>query len=174
MKARMTRKISADQIIQAAMSFDMKKILERYCKDYDIPADMALEYEKELKRYLVLCASNPNINYIMKGPVDKLWHTFIIFTHEYADFCNQVAGHFIHHVPSAGQEKQSKPKKPDRFVEDYRKLFHKSPPRRAWPSRVNLLWGGMDDTEPDDGPYCRGTWDSATWCGSGMCGGGGG
>jgi hypothetical protein len=31
--------------------------------------------------------------------VDIGWHTFILYTHEYADFCNRIAGRFIHHVP---------------------------------------------------------------------------
>lgn len=31
--------------------------------------------------------------------VDPGWHAFIEHTHEYADFCEHVAGRFIHHVP---------------------------------------------------------------------------
>src|SRR5690242_15526602 len=31
--------------------------------------------------------------------VDIGWHTFILYTHEYAEFCDQIAGRFIHHVP---------------------------------------------------------------------------
>ena len=31
--------------------------------------------------------------------VDIGWHTFILYTHEYAEFCDRIAGRFIHHVP---------------------------------------------------------------------------
>ena len=31
--------------------------------------------------------------------VDVGWHTFILYTREYAEFCRQVAGRFLHHVP---------------------------------------------------------------------------
>jgi hypothetical protein len=31
--------------------------------------------------------------------VDIGWHTFILYTAEYAAFCEQIAGRFIHHVP---------------------------------------------------------------------------
>ncbi|MGH4005353.1 MAG: hypothetical protein ACRDSO_14740, partial [Pseudonocardiaceae bacterium] len=31
--------------------------------------------------------------------VDIGWHTFILYTREYASFCNRVAGRFVHHVP---------------------------------------------------------------------------
>jgi hypothetical protein len=36
------------------------------------------------------------------GPSDAVdigWHTFILYTREYAEFCSTVAGRFIHHVP---------------------------------------------------------------------------
>jgi hypothetical protein len=31
--------------------------------------------------------------------VDEAWHQFILFTREYAEYCNSVAGRFIHHEP---------------------------------------------------------------------------
>jgi hypothetical protein len=32
--------------------------------------------------------------------VDVGWHTFILHTREYAEFCVRVAGRFLHHVPT--------------------------------------------------------------------------
>lgn len=31
--------------------------------------------------------------------VDIAWHTFVLHTREYADFCSRIAGCFIHHEP---------------------------------------------------------------------------
>ena len=31
--------------------------------------------------------------------VDIGWHTFVLYTRDYAEFCDRVAGRFIHHVP---------------------------------------------------------------------------
>ncbi|WP_327042767.1 hypothetical protein OG400_11840 [Micromonospora ureilytica] len=31
--------------------------------------------------------------------VDIGWHTFILHTHDYAEFCHRIAGRFIHHEP---------------------------------------------------------------------------
>lgn len=31
--------------------------------------------------------------------VDAGWHTFILYTKEYAAFCDRIAGRFIHHAP---------------------------------------------------------------------------
>ncbi|MGK5673099.1 glycine-rich domain-containing protein [Micromonospora sp. URMC 106] len=36
------------------------------------------------------------------GPTDLVdigWHTFILHTHDYAEFCDRLAGRFIHHEP---------------------------------------------------------------------------
>ncbi|MEU8260438.1 hypothetical protein AB0C02_07435 [Micromonospora sp. NPDC048999] len=36
------------------------------------------------------------------GPSDLVdigWHTFILHTRDYADFCQRIAGRFIHHQP---------------------------------------------------------------------------
>lgn len=32
--------------------------------------------------------------------VDIGWHTFILYTRDYAQFCEHIAGRFIHHVPT--------------------------------------------------------------------------
>ena len=31
--------------------------------------------------------------------VDAIWHTHLLYTAEYANFCQQVFGQFIHHTP---------------------------------------------------------------------------
>jgi hypothetical protein len=36
--------------------------------------------------------------------VDIGWHTFILYTRDYAEFCDRVAGRFINHVPTDGEE----------------------------------------------------------------------
>lgn len=36
--------------------------------------------------------------------VDIGWHTFILHTTDYAQFCEQVVGRFVHHVPTTDGE----------------------------------------------------------------------
>jgi hypothetical protein len=43
---------------------------------------------------------NPeNICAMYSPKVDTIWHTHILFTKEYANFCTTVFGRFIHHTP---------------------------------------------------------------------------
>ena len=41
------------------------------------------------------------------GPSDLVdigWHTFLLHTRDYAEFCDRIAGRFIHHEPEDGSE----------------------------------------------------------------------
>lgn len=37
--------------------------------------------------------------------IDDMWHTFLLFTHEYTDFCHRYFGEYLHHVPTVKIEK---------------------------------------------------------------------
>ncbi|GAA2701228.1 glycine-rich domain-containing protein [Nonomuraea recticatena] len=49
--------------------------------------------------FLMACGANPGARLAPSPQVDVGWHTFILFTHDYTRFCNQVAGRMIHHAP---------------------------------------------------------------------------
>lgn len=36
--------------------------------------------------------------------VDIGWHTFVLHTRDYGEFCDCIAGHFIHHIPTDGAQ----------------------------------------------------------------------
>lgn len=50
--------------------------------------------------FLLLCASEPEGHYSPSKLVDVGWHCFLLYTQEYAAFCERIAGRFIHHAPS--------------------------------------------------------------------------
>ena len=54
--------------------------------------------------FLRLCAARPDGAYGPSPLVDVGWHTFILYTQEYADFCMRIAGQFIHHWPTDDDE----------------------------------------------------------------------
>ena len=49
--------------------------------------------------FLTVCAANPHEQFRPSKQVDLGWHQFILNTHDYAEFCDRIAGRFIHHVP---------------------------------------------------------------------------
>ena len=59
-----------------------------------------------LREYFHIC--NEGGNDFMSMPseaVDSAWHEFILFTRQYADFCNKAFGRFLHHTPAEGMSK---------------------------------------------------------------------
>ncbi|MCB1880160.1 MAG: hypothetical protein KDI54_08915 [Gammaproteobacteria bacterium] len=125
-----------NEVLEKAMSFQMDDVVQRYAQESDLPLEVARDHERELKRYLALYAINPDKTYGMRGQIDKLWHTFLMFTKEYAAFCDCVAGTFIHHVPNTSIPKIGTRKEYEQFLDDYEKIYGEPAPAELWP-RIN-------------------------------------
>ena len=90
--------------IKKVMDYKMPHVIARYCKDYKVSNKAAKRYEIELKRYLILAADDDEELDMFSAEVDNLWHTFLLFTKEYQEFCNVMFGKFIHHAPIVDQK----------------------------------------------------------------------
>lgn len=89
----------AIELLKKSHSFDFSDIIIRHHQQTDMPIDDIKLLVDELKKWLILCAIKPENSYMLVGKVDKLWHTFVLFTRQYEIFCQEIAGHFIHHEP---------------------------------------------------------------------------
>ena len=160
------RSVSIDPaLIEQAMTYPFDAIVERYELEEGVPHVIAREHEREVKRYLLLCAVNPTANYGMKGPVDKLWHTFLLFTVDYAHFCETIAGRFIHHVPASAQSR-SRSGAYELFLADYAATFGEPAPVHLWPRPPIKMPDGesADCSHGNCGPSCSPS------CGAEGCG----
>ncbi|MGH0004846.1 hypothetical protein ACQU0X_32695 [Pseudovibrio ascidiaceicola] len=96
--------VDARKRAAVAEQIDMSAVLTRYQKETGFSTDVVKAQQRELLRFLSLSAVVIRVgkSYGMAGAIDELWHTFVIFTRNYAQFCKQVAGCFLHHVPDTG------------------------------------------------------------------------
>ncbi|GAA3634468.1 hypothetical protein GCM10022420_004140 [Streptomyces iranensis] len=69
-------------------------------KDHDVALPLAERIAAQTAAFLAACANNTGRPLTPSKAVDIGWHTFLLHTRDYADFCQRVAGHFIHHVPT--------------------------------------------------------------------------
>lgn len=154
-----------DEVIKIADSYPLDEVVNRYAESEDIPVSAAAEHAEEVKRYLVLCALNPHKSYAMRGPIDEFWHTFISFTWTYTDFCNRIAGKYLHHFPNIQPRTRirysvnkgrrgevEKKKEPGGLREaylamlrDYETTFKSPAPSHIWPRPAT-------GEEPDNAP----------------------
>jgi hypothetical protein len=86
-------------------------VVRRYAKEHHASPPEAAEIFQEMLKYLYLsyraatdgpegfaCVVSPEIE-----KIDWMWHTFLLFTMDYADFCEDHFGFFLHHVPSEAE-----------------------------------------------------------------------
>ncbi|WP_437626139.1 glycine-rich domain-containing protein [Sorangium sp. So ce1151] len=85
---------------------------------------------RELARYLWLVESDRTRAYPMFSlRVDEAWHQFVLFTLEYADFCQRFFGRFLHHAPgNAPVTHAVREATWDEFVAAYSALYGEPPP----------------------------------------------
>ena len=134
-------------LIQRAHDVQIPRVLDRYRREKDVSADDAERHWAELLRYLVLRMLNPDARYpLASGPVDDLWHNFLLLTQEYAGFCEYVGGIFIHHHPGPSNptptEVEEAQRDFDTFLKEYKETYDESPPQRLWPriGEPGVLW----------------------------------
>lgn len=108
-------------------------MVARYIKDEGVGSAIAAVHERELKRFLALCAIY-GAPIGMRGEVDELWHTFLMFTQDYQRFCTEVAGGFIHHAPNDEDVSHEQARYAAlRFDAAYVAAFGTKPSEDVWP-----------------------------------------
>jgi len=80
----------------------------------------------EFKRYMALVGLGYRRLAMLNPEVDEVWHTFILFTREYAEFCQAAFGTFIHHVPRTSRSAIPEASGPS-FLDAYAEVFGEVP-----------------------------------------------
>lgn len=83
-------------------------VVRRYAKEHHASVEEAAEIFHETLKWLFLCyrgtidrpadggcAMTPDLE-----KLDWMWHTFVLFTRDYAEFCERYFGFFLHHIPT--------------------------------------------------------------------------
>lgn len=76
------------------------RLVARIVREERMSAEEADRVLVQALTFLKACALNPDAGLAPSQIVDVGWHTFILYTRDYAEFCHRVAGRFIHHTPS--------------------------------------------------------------------------
>jgi hypothetical protein len=59
------------------------------------------DVECEYRKFIYVSVKHPHEQLGMSGPVDVLWHEHILHTMDYVQLCLEVAGRYLHHIPTA-------------------------------------------------------------------------
>jgi hypothetical protein len=88
--------------VRDALAFEAPYLIEKLRKARIADSDAEAEaLFREAKRYLVMTqADDTRIWQMHSLRVDEAWHQFILFTAQYAEYCQRCFGRYIHHSPS--------------------------------------------------------------------------
>ena len=75
------------------------RLVRRIVQDDHIEQQLAERIVDQAVAFLYACARTTDTPLRPSKTVDIGWHTFILHTRAYAEFCDDVAGRFIHHEP---------------------------------------------------------------------------
>lgn len=92
--------LTSKNVLAQVMSYDLSLIRERFLKDHPELSSSLESIELLYRQYMYLCAIQPKMSLsVPSNEVDKFWHCHIIHTQAYQNFCNDIAGYFVHHAP---------------------------------------------------------------------------
>lgn len=75
-------------------------VLAQAISDFGWSKATAAKAEGWYDRFLELCYDNPGSTPpLLTAEADKLWHTHITFTQQYANYCNSILGFYLDHIP---------------------------------------------------------------------------
>ena len=80
------------------MDWTADDIVRRYCADHDATWSEGMACFNAFKQYMVVCAHSETV-LAPSEAIDDMWHTALLFTRSYQDFCHGRLGKFIHHQP---------------------------------------------------------------------------
>ncbi len=114
------------------MAYDHPALRERMELKYRWSKEKTNQLFDEMKKFLYLCATNDGA---MAPPeeIDEIWHNFILFTGDYAEFCRDMAGFFLHHQPlTQAQRTQSDGSMVENTLTAARRAFGDDLPEEYW------------------------------------------
>jgi hypothetical protein len=127
---------------QKINNYPFSQVREKILMEASIPAGLVDEAIDEFRKYFCLIARG-NASIGMLSPhVDEVWHTFILFTEDYAAFCADVFGRFIHHRPHLLSQPVGS-ESGEQFVRAYEEVYGELP--AVWGDRTSC---GSCDTKP--------------------------
>ncbi|HEY0623416.1 hypothetical protein [Sphingomonas sp.] len=142
-----------DDLVAPLMSYTNDAVLKRYAEDHKCSMEEAERVFTAWKQFAVTA-------HFMKGrktvsrTVDDMWHTFLLHSRSYADFCDRyLQGYFLHHEPTSDEKSPENYVSTREFAEGLFAEIDDSIWPKATPGLARCLSGG--DCRIDRPTRCR-------------------
>jgi len=149
-------------------------VILRIASDMRVSRQGAHRRFVELLKFLDVCALSSQT--VSPPPrVDHAWHEFIVFTRDYAEYCEERFGAFLHHDPTEAKDHEAYERAYDEATLRFGQLDRRIWPRPRAGSGGRGGGGSFGIGGGDGGGWFGGVFggDGGGGCGGGGCGGGG-
>ncbi|MBL8399191.1 MAG: hypothetical protein JNL84_13795 [Candidatus Accumulibacter sp.] len=92
-------KIQSNSAAMTLNSFDLSFVREKLSNDGKLSDSEISQAEEEFRKFLALVLKYDGPLAMIDKRVDEFWHSFILFTPQYRQFCSEVMGFFVDHQP---------------------------------------------------------------------------
>lgn len=130
----LTRKTGVRLQLEALYTWDLSRVRRFMVEREGWSQEWATRVELEYRRFVELSYLYHGIAMVPScHAVDEFWHTHVLFTRDYAAFCEAVGKRFMHHDPTLGNEAEAL-QQPYAVttLPAYIKHFGTSPPDDIW------------------------------------------
>jgi hypothetical protein len=95
--------------LKTVLRYRNPAIVERFRNELPVTRREAEQIWRETLKWLWFCGTRPKDSgsaelLTSMIIVDEMWHTFVLFTREYTEFCQRHFGRYLHHAPSTHAE----------------------------------------------------------------------
>jgi hypothetical protein len=130
MSATNAAHVAVPDVLAYEAPFVLEKLLKEGIAD---SADESAALFTEVKRYLLLGRHHRDETFAMYSRrVDAAWHSFVLFTEQYAEFCQRYFDMYLHHIPAEAPRSEGGPPRRvadfARFCVAYEALFGEKVP----------------------------------------------
>jgi hypothetical protein len=84
---------------EAIVEWSHEPIVERYARGTGTSREESLACFTAWKQFMAVSALRGAGNSVPSGPIDEMWHTALMFTKPYREFCDTRVGRFVDHNP---------------------------------------------------------------------------
>lgn len=90
------------EALKRVAQLDFSMLKQKFVEERGWTGEMCDEAEDLYCKFLALNIRYPNRKICPTGPIDEFWHAHILDTRAYADDCQRLFGHMLHHYPYFG------------------------------------------------------------------------
>lgn len=104
--------------LERALAYENADVVHKFADHFGVADAEAELIFAEAKKWLWLNSLEDRPPLAVTSEIqvlDEMWHTFVLFTRDYSEYCQSRFGRYMHHKPTSRREKEAEAAEPEAF-----------------------------------------------------------